>query len=93
MRNIEQLAAYVPYMVSIGNHEDSPTALAHFSERFRHMPSTSGDVKLNNVPGNKTRNTWYYSWDAGLQRPRFRLAYPGTDRTFGSPNMRGSRRT
>lgn len=29
MRNIEQVAAYVPYMVSIGNHEDAPLNLAY----------------------------------------------------------------
>lgn len=63
MRNIQQLAAYVPYMVSIGNHEDSEGALAHFSHRFRHMPTTTGVVPV--VTGN-VANSWFYSWDAGL---------------------------
>jgi myosin heavy subunit len=30
-----QIAAYVPYMVSIGNHENNPDQLAHFTERKR----------------------------------------------------------
>ena len=54
------------YMAAIGNHEDGAVALAHFSERFRHMPSTSGQVQLKNVEGGTTTNNWYYSWDAGL---------------------------
>ena len=33
MRNIEQVAARVPYMVSHGNHEDSAADLAHYVER------------------------------------------------------------
>ena len=34
MRNIEQIAAYVPYMAGIGNHEDGRVALAHYTERY-----------------------------------------------------------
>jgi acid phosphatase type 7 len=66
MRNIEQLSAYVPYMTSVGNHEDGATALAHYLERFRHMPSNSGTVKVNNVENNETVNTLFYSWNAGM---------------------------
>jgi len=62
MRNIEQVAAYVPYMVSIGNHEDAPLNLAHYTERFRNMPSKTGSVLTVN---GKAPNNWYYSWDAG----------------------------
>ena len=65
-QNIEQLAAYVPYMTSIGNHEDGATALAHYTEGFRQMPTTSGTVPLKNVVGGEAPNTWFYSWDAGL---------------------------
>jgi hypothetical protein len=36
------VAAYYPYMVSIGNHENSAGSLAHYTERFRNMPSNSG---------------------------------------------------
>ena len=63
MRNIEQVAAYVPYMVSIGNHEDAPLNLAHYTERFRNMPTKTGSVLTVN---GKAPNNWYYSWDAGL---------------------------
>ena len=62
MRNIEQVAAYVPYMVSIGNHEDAPLNLAHYTERFRNMPTKTGSVLTVN---GKAPNNWYYSWDAG----------------------------
>lgn len=44
MVNIEQVAANVPYMTSIGNHEDNAGNIAHYTERFRHMPSNSGFV-------------------------------------------------
>eukprot|EP00946_MAST-07B_sp_MAST-7B-sp1_P003010 g3010.t1 len=66
MRNIEQVAAFVPYMAALGNHEDGDTAMAHYLERFRQMPSTSGSVPMDNVYGGMAKNTWYYSWDAGL---------------------------
>lgn len=63
-RNIEQLAAYVPYMVSIGNHENEGVGLAHFTERFRLMPTNSGtQVKTQN---GHAPNNWYFSWDDGL---------------------------
>lgn len=63
-RNIEQIAAYVPYMVSIGNHENSGIGLAHFTESFRLMPVNSGaQVKTQN---GQAPNNWYYSWDDGL---------------------------
>lgn len=65
MVNIEQVAANVPYMVSIGNHENSAGNLAHFTERFRNMPSNSGTVESANTPS-LAPNNWYFSWDAGL---------------------------
>eukprot|EP00755_Sulcionema_specki_P007987 Sspe_Gene.5761::Locus_1913_Transcript_1_1_Confidence_1.000_Length_1870::g.5761::m.5761 len=65
MRNIEQLAAYVPYMVSHGNHEDSAAKLAHYIERFRHMPSNAHPATFHTKNGEST-NTLYYSWDHGL---------------------------
>merc|ERR1711998_225367 len=65
MRNIEQLATKVPYMVSHGNHEDRDTALAHFVERFRHMPSNAEPPTFNTING-ETTNTMYFSWDFGL---------------------------
>eukprot|EP00051_Salpingoeca_urceolata_P028294 m.486118 g.486118 ORF g.486118 m.486118 type:complete len:545 (+) comp24185_c0_seq1:153-1787(+) len=62
-RNVEPVSAYLPYMVSIGNHEDSDTTIAQFVERYRHMPSNSGTISsVNGV----APNNMYFSWDAGL---------------------------
>ena len=37
-------------MVSVGNHENSAGSLAHFTERFRLMPSNSpSPTKTKNV--------------------------------------------
>jgi hypothetical protein len=63
MQNIEQVASSIPYMVSIGNHENSGLNLAHYTERFRHMPSGPGRVHTENGPA---PNNWWFSWDAGL---------------------------
>ena len=63
-RNVEQIAAYVPYMVSIGNHEDGEPHLSHYSESFRLMPANSGkEVKTKN---GHAPNNWFFSWDDGL---------------------------
>lgn len=63
-RNIEQVAAYVPYMVSIGNHEDGEPHLSHYTERFRNQPANSGkSVQTHN---GKAPNNMYFSWDDGL---------------------------
>ena len=51
--------------MSVGNHENSAGNLAHFTERFRNMPSNSGTVETENKPG-LAPNNWYFSWDAGL---------------------------
>jgi hypothetical protein len=66
MRNIEQVAARVPYMVSIGNHEDGDTALAHFTERFRLMPSAASVPNVTATVNGVAPNNWFFSWDAGL---------------------------
>ena len=63
-RNVEQIAAYVPYMVSIGNHEDDAIHLAHYSESFRLMPANSGkQVKTINghAPNNWCASRRLYS--------------------------------
>ena len=65
MRNIEQVAARVPYMVSHGNHEDSPANLANFVERFRNMPANAVPNTFTTIAGT-TSNSMFYSWDAGL---------------------------
>eukprot|EP00440_Ansanella_granifera_P057355 gb/GFBE01062172.1/.p1 GENE.gb/GFBE01062172.1/~~gb/GFBE01062172.1/.p1 ORF type:complete len:587 (+),score=94.26 gb/GFBE01062172.1/:1-1761(+) len=63
MRDIEPLAASVPYMVSSGNHEGASN-FNHYTQRFRHMPSNSGNIsfpEFGTVP-----NNWWYSFDSGL---------------------------
>ena len=67
MRNIEQVAARVPFMTSIGNHEDSATNFAHYVERFSNMPSNTGTQTWSTNAGGAPRpNNLYYSWDANL---------------------------
>eukprot|EP00927_Polykrikos_kofoidii_P070393 TRINITY_DN6656_c0_g2_i1.p1 TRINITY_DN6656_c0_g2~~TRINITY_DN6656_c0_g2_i1.p1 ORF type:complete len:600 (-),score=86.87 TRINITY_DN6656_c0_g2_i1:254-2053(-) len=65
MRNIEQLAARVPYMVNQGNHEHRGAALAHYIERFRSQPSNAVPSTFTSSNG-ETTNTLYFSWDSGL---------------------------
>lgn len=65
MRNIEQVAARVPYMVNHGNHEGGEVARAHYIERFRSQPSNADPPTFTTVNG-ETTNTMYFSWDHGL---------------------------
>jgi len=65
MRNIQQFAARVPFMVNHGNHEDSAGALAHYIERFRSQPSNAVPPTFKSANG-ETTNTMYFSWDSGL---------------------------
>ena len=60
------LFSSLPFFFIIIIIKDGATALAHYTERFRQMPTTSGTVSLNNVENGKAPNTWYYSWNAGL---------------------------
>ena len=60
MRNIEQVAARAPYMVSHGNHEDSPAALANFVERFRNMPANAVPDTFTTIAGT-TSNSMFYT--------------------------------
>lgn len=41
MNQIQNLAAYVPYMVCLGNHE-AAFNFSHYSQKFRGQPSNSG---------------------------------------------------
>jgi len=52
MRQIEPIAAYIPYMVAVGNHEDNYD-YSHYINRFR-MPLYS------------TSSNMWYSWNIGL---------------------------
>lgn len=66
-RNIEQIAATTPYMVSHGNHEDGDADLAQFLERFRHVGYPQNAVPATFTGANgEAPNTLYFSWDAGL---------------------------
>jgi hypothetical protein len=65
MRNVEQVSARVPYMVSIGNHEDGESNLAHFVERYRNMPANGVPSTFTTAAG-ESANNLYFSWDAGL---------------------------
>ena len=61
MRQIEPLAARVPYMTDMGNHEKS-YGFSHYTERFRNMPVSDGDVSTDNGPA---PNNWWYSFNLG----------------------------
>ncbi|TFJ85222.1 hypothetical protein NSK_003645 [Nannochloropsis salina CCMP1776] len=81
MRQIEPVAARLPYMTSMGNHEKSfPYAILmiqclraldmsqaynflHYSERFRIMPVSDGEVASANGP--PAPNNWWYSFNIG----------------------------
>jgi hypothetical protein len=65
MRNIEQIATRVPYMVAQGNHEDSDGNFAHFVERFRSMPSNAEPANVTTAQG-ETTNSLYFSWNKDL---------------------------
>ena len=59
LRDIEPVAAYVPYMVSAGNHERAYN-FSHYKARFR-MPS-SGDGRED---AQRFSDNHYYSFDLG----------------------------
>ena len=59
LRDIEPIAAYVPYMVSAGNHERAYN-FSHYKARFR-MPS-SGDGRED---AQRFSDNHYYSFDLG----------------------------
>jgi len=62
MTEIEPIAAYVPFMVTMGNHEIQRN-FSHYTERFRLMPSNTGYVTSISGP---SPNNWFYSYNVGL---------------------------
>eukprot|EP00633_Aureoumbra_lagunensis_P005248 CAMPEP_0197316426 /NCGR_PEP_ID=MMETSP0891-20130614/42762_1 /TAXON_ID=44058 ORGANISM="Aureoumbra lagunensis, Strain CCMP1510" /NCGR_SAMPLE_ID=MMETSP0891 /ASSEMBLY_ACC=CAM_ASM_000534 /LENGTH=440 /DNA_ID=CAMNT_0042805893 /DNA_START=95 /DNA_END=1414 /DNA_ORIENTATION=+ len=62
MNDIQNISAYIPYMVSCGNHE-APRNFAHYTEFFRLMPTSTPWLTTDNGPA---PNTHYYSWNVGL---------------------------
>lgn len=68
---VEDVAATVPFMVSIGNHEGGGSSLARYTESFAHMPQQCqpGDADCRptvNSTNGEAPNDWWYSWDSGL---------------------------
>ncbi|GMH49195.1 hypothetical protein TL16_g00458 [Triparma laevis f. inornata] len=61
MNAIQPLAAHVPYMVDMGNHEQA-YRISHYTERFRNMPGSEGTVTTDN---GEAPNNWFYSHDFG----------------------------
>eukprot|EP00039_Didymoeca_costata_P028515 m.21302 g.21302 ORF g.21302 m.21302 type:complete len:548 (+) comp7102_c0_seq1:140-1783(+) len=65
MRNIEQIAAQVPYMTVPGNHENSVTNQAHYVERFRNQPTNADPPTYDTLAGTG-KNNMYFSFNVGL---------------------------
>jgi len=63
MNSVQPMAARVPYMVDIGNHENIYLG-SHYTERFRLMPVTSG--KTMRTRNGVAPNNHFYSHDYGL---------------------------
>ena len=64
MNEIQDMAAYVPFMVNHGNHE-SAFRFAHYTEFFRNQPSNDIDLTVVTDMG-VAPNNWYFSWNIGL---------------------------
>lgn len=62
MNDIQNMSAYVPYMVDVGNHE-SGYNYAHYTEFFRSQPSDTPWVSTDN---GDAPNNWWFSWNIGL---------------------------
>ena len=64
MNEIQNMAAYVPFMVNHGNHE-SAFRFAHYTEFFRSQPTNDVDTTVVTDMG-VAPNNWYFSWNVGL---------------------------
>ncbi|OQR82150.1 calcineurin-like phosphoesterase [Thraustotheca clavata] len=62
MSEIEPIAANVPFMVAMGNHE-AKDRFVHYTNRFQLMPANAGTVV---VKGQELSNNWFYSYNVGL---------------------------
>ncbi|EQC26252.1 hypothetical protein SDRG_15913 [Saprolegnia diclina VS20] len=62
MTEIEPIAATVPFMVAMGNHEVKQH-FSHYTYRFQLMPANAGTVSIQ---GRTLRNNWFYSYNVGL---------------------------
>ena len=63
MNDLQNFSAYVPYMISHGNHE-SGFNFAHVTEFFRSQPSNTGTIATGASPSSP--NNWWFSWNYGL---------------------------
>jgi acid phosphatase type 7 len=64
MNEIQNMSAYVPYMVDQGNHEGAYD-YAHYTEFFRNQPSNQIFQSVTSDAG-KAPNNWFFSWNVGL---------------------------
>lgn len=63
MNQIQNMSAFVPFMVLHGNHESSYN-FAHYTEFFRNQPATQDSIVVtDNGPA---PNNWFFSWNVGL---------------------------
>ncbi|OQR96640.1 calcineurin-like phosphoesterase [Achlya hypogyna] len=62
MTEIEPIAAAVPFMVAMGNHEVKQH-FSHYTHRFQLMPANARAVTIQGIP---RRNNWFYSYNVGL---------------------------
>jgi hypothetical protein len=63
MNDLQNFSAYVPYMISHGNHE-AGFNFAHVTEFFRSQPSNTGTIATGASPSSP--NNWWFSWNYGL---------------------------
>ncbi|XP_041359951.1 acid phosphatase type 7-like isoform X1 [Gigantopelta aegis] len=66
MRQLEPVAAYIPYMVCVGNHENAYN-FSHYRKRFT-MPVAGGDGEANNQPIERSDHGsegMWFSWNIG----------------------------
>ncbi|GMI10339.1 hypothetical protein TrLO_g9868 [Triparma laevis f. longispina] len=64
MKNIQPMAAHLPYVVDAGNHEVAYD-FSHYTERFRNMPANSKEMPTVTSGNGEAPNNWFYSHDFG----------------------------
>ncbi|KAF0696329.1 Aste57867_12888 [Aphanomyces stellatus] len=65
LNEMEPIAASVPFMVAMGNHEVKK-AFSHYTHRFQLMPANAGAIRVRGGNINALRNNWFYSYNVGL---------------------------
>jgi len=64
MNEVQNMSAYLPYMVDHGNHENH-YKFAHYTEFYRNQPLNDVDPSVTTDNG-VAPNNWYFSWNVGL---------------------------